>query len=138
MNWIQNNGQNYLKIIYAPSDTFGSQSFTKFGSLASESAHHANKFFKRKRIRHDLMFNKSKESIERLSSQSLRNLNKLTNWLIGYSRNARSMVNPLRICFWKLHIKKIRKSFWGQNFSFRKSLTRKTPSKDQNQGPNFV
>ena len=46
----------------------------KFGILASESASHSNKFFKRKRIRDDLMFNKSKTSNEKLSSKSLKNV----------------------------------------------------------------
>ena len=46
----------------------------KFGILASESASHSNKFFKRKRIRDDLMFNKSKKSNEKLSSKLLKNV----------------------------------------------------------------
>ena len=46
----------------------------KFGSLASESLRHWNKFFKWKQICDDLMFNKSEESTEKLSFKSLKNI----------------------------------------------------------------
>ena len=47
--------------------------FAKFGSLTSESAHHSNNVSKGKRIRDDLMFNKSKKSAEKLSSKFIEN-----------------------------------------------------------------
>ena len=50
------------------------QYLSKFGSLASESAHHSKKIFKAKRIRDDLMFNKSEGPTKKFSSKLLKNI----------------------------------------------------------------